>query len=368
MNGSSPSASERAGTAAAATPNPPPRPDWLALHEEPALEPALPIVDAHHHLWDAPHPRYLFDEILGDVRSGHDIRATVCVEAQHMWRRHGPEALRPVGEVEFANGVAAMSASGNYGPARINAAIVGHANLALGSEVAPVLDALIAAGNGRLRGIRHSTANDPAVRMLAPAGLLREPAFHAGFACVQQRGLTFDLWVYHPQLDDALVLARAFPEARIAINHLGGRIGVGRYAAAQDEAGRQWEAVLRELAAFPNVHLKLSGLGMSLAGFRLYERERPPGSDDLVALWGPRIALGIEIFGARRCMFGSNFPVDKASCAYATLWNAFKKMTVATSADDRRQLFAQTAARFYSIEAAVDPEPPERGAHAQTQP
>lgn len=364
MNGSSPSASERAGVAEAAPPNPPPRPEWLALCEEAALDPALPIVDAHHHLWDAPHPRYLLDELLGDVGGGHDIRATVCVEARHMWRADGPEALRPVGEVEFANGIAAMSASGGYGPARINAAIVGHADLALGSRVAPVLDALIAAGNGRLRGVRHSTANDPAVRRLAPAGLLRERAFHEGFACLQQRGLTFDLWAYHPQLDDALVLARAFPEAPIALNHLGGRIGIGPYAAARDEAGRHWETRLRALAAFPNVHLKLSGLGMSLAGFHLYERERPPGSDDLVALWGPCIALGIEIFGPRRCMFGSNFPVDKASCAYTTLWNAYKKMTVAMAADERRQLFAQTAARFYSIEAAVDPDPPRRATSA----
>jgi predicted TIM-barrel fold metal-dependent hydrolase len=338
-------------------PNPAPRPEWLALRPEAALEPALPIVDAHHHLWSAPHPRYLLDELLADLRSGHDIRATVCVEAHYGWRNEGPEALRPVGEVEHAASIASHAAhhEANTGHTIVNAAIVAHADLSLGERVEPVLDALIEAGGGRLRGIRHSSANDPQVRALAPPGMLRDPAFQAGFACLQRRDLSFDMWTYHPQLADALALVRAFPEAPIVVNHLGGRIGVGRYADTQQDVARQWEAALRDLAAFPNVHLKLSGLGMMLAGFALDERATPPSSDDLVALWGPRVALGIDIFGARRCMFASNFPVDKAACSYTVLWNAFKKMTRHMDPSDRQQLFAQTAVRFYSIDIPTIP-------------
>lgn len=336
-----------------ALPNPVPRADWLALDQEAVLEAELPVVDAHHHLWDTPHPRYLFDEILADVSCGHNVRATVFVEAGSMWRRSGPSALQAVGEVEFANGVAAMSESGKYGDACINAAIVGHADLRAGAELEGTLEALIAAGNGRLRGIRHSAAHDPDVRMLAPAGMLRDPAFRAGFAMLQRKSLRFDLWLYHPQLGDAIELMRAFPEARVVLNHIGGRIGVGRFApgrAGESAADAQWRADLRELAAFPNFHVKLSGLGMALAGFQLHTGVTPPSSDQLVELWSPRLMPCIELFGADRCMFASNFPVDKASCSYTALWNAFKKMTAQASVDERAALFAGTAARFYSID------------------
>jgi L-fuconolactonase len=337
------------------TPTAPPqlRPEWLALGTETVLESALPIIDAHHHLWDSPHPRYLLDEIQADLSSGHNIRATVFVEAGAMWRQGGPKNLKPVGEVAFANGVAAMSDSGGYGETRICAAIVGHADLSLGADVEPVLDALLAAGNGRLRGIRHSAAHDPEVRMLAPLGLLRSPTFQAGFACLQRKSLVFDLWAYHPQLDDAIALLKLFPEARLVINHVGGRIGIGRYAAAQAEVSLHWLAKLQQLSAYPNVCIKLSGLGMPLAGFGLHALSLPPSSEELANLWWPRIAPCIDIFGVERCMFASNFPVDKVSCSYLSLWNAFKRMTQAMSQDDRACLFAGTAARQYAIESCL---------------
>ena len=328
-----------------------PRPEWLALRTEEALEPELPIIDAHHHLWDGPHPRYLLDEMRADIAGGHNIRATVFIEAGGMWRQSGPANLKPVGEVEFANGVAAMSESGAYGKTRICAAIVGYADLSLGEKVEPVLDALIAAGNGRLRGIRHSAAHDPEVRMLAPLGLLGSQKFLDGFACLQRKSLGFELWVYHTQLDDAVQLLRAFPEASVVINHIGGRIGIGQYAGIQAEVNRQWISGLKQLAAYPNVSIKLSGQGMPLAGFGLTELPLPPISEDLANLWWPRMSASIDIFGVERCMFASNFPVDKVSCAYISLWNAFKRMTKAMSDTDRAWLFAGTAARQYSLQS-----------------
>ena len=333
---------------------PRPRPDWLALRSETALEPALPIIDAHHHLWDGPHPRYLLDEIHADIASGHNIRATVFIEAGGMWRQSGPPDMKPVGEVEFANGIAAMSASGQYGDARIGAALIGYADLALGDDVAPVLEALTAAGNGRLRAIRHSVAHDPEVRMLAPLGLLRSDKFAAGFACLQRQSLGFELWIYHTQLGDAVALLQKFPEAPVVINHVGGRIGIGRFAYQQNEVNTQWLAGLKRLAEFPNVSIKLSGLGMPLAGYGLNELALPPTSEELAAAWWPRLSACLDLFGAERCMFASNFPVDKVSCSYGTLWNAFKRMTKTLSASDRAWLFAGTAARHYGLAAFLN--------------
>jgi L-fuconolactonase len=333
------------------TANAQPKHEWLTLRSEAALEVDLPIIDAHHHLWDNPHPRYLLDEIQADIDCGHNIRATVFVEAGAMWRQSGPASLRPVGEVEFASGIAAMSESGAYGETRLCAAIVGYADLSLGADVEPVLDALLAAGNGRLRGIRHSAAHDPEVRMLAPLGLLRSQKFLDGFSCLQRTSLGFELWIYHTQLDDAMELLKAFPEARVAINHIGGRIGIGQYAGMQAEVNTQWLDRLQQLSAFPNVNIKLSGQGMSMAGFGLNERPLPPTSEDLANLWWPRMSACLEIFGVERCMFASNFPVDKASCSYVVLWNAFKRMTQTMSPEERTWLFAGTAARHYSLQS-----------------
>jgi len=332
-----------------ALPNPHPDEAWLALHQEPVIEPELPIIDAHHHLWHSPHPRYLLDDLLSDINTGHNIRATVFVEAKAMYRLDGVDELKCIGEVEFANGVAAMSASGIYGPARICAAIVGHADLRLGSRVEPVLEALVRAGGGRFRGVRHSAARDPEVRLQAPESLLRDPSFRAGFACLQRLGLSFDAWLYHPQLHDLVDLLKAYPTAQVVLDHMGGRIGMGSYAARQQDAIASWRRSLEALAGFPNVHVKVGGLGMALCGFAFHRRPKPPSSDDLAAAWRPHVETCIEIFRPDRCMFESNFPVDKASCSYRVLWNAFKKITTGLGQRERASLFRDTAARFYAI-------------------
>src|ERR1700730_16412416 len=212
-----------------------PREDWLALHTEDIIDPTRPIVDPHHHLWDRGGQRYLIEEFLADIGSGHNIVATVYVEARSMYRASGPEAFRPVGEVEFVNGVAAMSASGGYGRTAICAGIVGHANLLLGEAARAVLEAEIAAGNGRFRGIRHASAWDADASIggnysTRPKGLLLDTTFRKGFACLAPLDLSFDAWLFHPQIGELTDLARAFPDTRIVLDHCGGPIGVGSYA------------------------------------------------------------------------------------------------------------------------------------------
>ena len=333
----------------------PVREDWLARRVEPILEPALPIVDPHHHLWDRGGWRYLHDELLADMNSGHNITHTVFVQARAFHRADGPEELRPVGETEFVNGVAAMSASGLYGPSRMCAGIVGHANLALGAKVEAVLEAHLRAGGGRFRGIRHITAWDADPITLnpgnpAPQGVMATAAFREGFAKLAAMDLTFDAWLYHKQIPELTALARAFPGARIVLDHVGGPLGIGSYAGKHKEVFAAWEPMIRELATCPNVHVKLGGLGMRINGFDFDAAAEPPSSEALAAAWEPYIDTTIAAFGADRCMFESNFPVDKGSYSYAVGWNAFKRLAAGATAAEKAALFSGTAKRFYRLE------------------
>jgi predicted TIM-barrel fold metal-dependent hydrolase len=345
---------------AAATPSPtylPVRQDWLDRRREPILEPELAIVDPHHHLWDRPGWRYLLDELLADTGSGHNIVATVFVQARAMVRADGPVEMRPVGETEFVNGVAAMSASGIYGKTKVCAGIVGYADLTLGRRVEPVLVALLRAGGDRFRGIRHITAwdGDESVRNPAyspPPNLLADRTFREGFAVLGRLGLSFDAWLYHPQIAELTDLARAFPETRIVLNHVGGPIGIGAYAGKRKEVFAAWAASIKALAACPNVHVKVGGLGMRMGGFGFHEEAEPPSSETLAAAWRPYVETCIEAFGASRCMFESNFPVDKGSYSYPVFWNACKLLAKAASAGEKADLFADTAARFYRLDLA----------------
>jgi predicted TIM-barrel fold metal-dependent hydrolase len=330
-----------------------PREDWLALRQEEVLDPTRPIVDPHHHLWDRGGQRYLIEELVADLASGHNVVATVYVEARSMYRAGGPEPLRPVGEVEFANGAAAMSASGGYGPAAICAGIVGHANLLLGEAARPVLEAEIAASS-RFRGIRHSSAwdGDPEVGgmyALRPKGLLLDPTFRKGFACLAPLGLSFDAWLFHPQIGELADLARAFPDTRIVLDHCGGPIGVGRYANRRQEIFAGWKASIADIAKCPNVVMKLGGLAMRLLGYGFDERPQPPSSDDAAAAWRPYIETCIEAFGPRRCMFESNFPPDKGQCSYQVIFNAFKRIAADYSEAEKTALFSRTATEFYRL-------------------
>jgi L-fuconolactonase len=331
----------------------PPDAAWLARQPpEPILDPDLPIVDAHHHLWHRPGQRYLLDELLADLRSGHNLEATVFVQCHAMHRAAGAEAMRPVGETEFVAGIAAMSASGGYGPTRIAAGIVGFADLTLGDHVEPVLEAHIRAGGGRFRGIRQSAAwdADPVIGNGHPhPHLLRRPEFRAGLARLTALGLSFDLWVFQPQLAEAVELARACPDANLILGHVGGPLGYGPYAGRGDAVFAAWKAAMTELARCPNVSVKLGGMMMRLAAYDYGALPAPPDSAALADCWRPWMETCIGLFGAERCLFESNFPVEKMGTGYATLWNAFKRIAAGASAEEKRALFAGTARRVYRL-------------------
>src|SRR6266568_3119886 len=302
----------------------PVRQDWLAKRTEEILEPDLPIIDPHHHLWDAPRYRYLFPELLADVGSGHKI-------------------------------VAAMSAAGKYGPTRCIAGIVGFVDLKLGSRAKGVLERHIAVSDGRLRGIRNGStwSNDPLLKTFTaggPEGLLLDKGFREGFAALASLGLAFDGWMFQTQLGDLVDLARAFPQATIVLNHVGGPLAIGPYAGKRDEAFTAWRSAIQQVASFPNTYVKLGGLGMKMIGFDFFEKPEPPSSQDLANAWKPYIETCIAAFGPPRSMFESNFPVDKGTWSYSVLWNAFKRLAAGYSADEKTALFSGAAKKAYRLE------------------
>lgn len=328
---------------------------WLARQaKEEILDPWLPIVDPHHHLWHRHNFRYLLEELLADTNSGHNVIATVFVDCVAFYREDGPAELKPLGETEFANGVAAMAASGFYGRTRACAGIVSHVDLTLGARARDVLEAQIHAGNGRFRGIRHAGGWDASDQVRnshtnPPPGLYADKAFREGFAQLAPLQVSFEAWQYHPQLPEVIALARAFPQTSMILNHVGGPLGIGPYAGKADETFASWKRNMAELAKCPNVTVKLGGLGMKVGVFDHYARDVPPTSHDIAAAWKPWIDTCIEQFGARRCMFESNFPVDKVSTGYAVLWNAFKRLASGASAAEKTDLFSGTATRVYRL-------------------
>ncbi|MGE0260545.1 MAG: amidohydrolase [Alphaproteobacteria bacterium] len=330
--------------------------DWLALTQEPVLEPELPICDPHHHFWDfrlsrIPYQRYLLHELIADVGSGHDVRSTVFIEARAMYRCDDPIEMRPVGEVEFVQGLAAASASGLYGPSRAAAAIVGHADLKLGERVEPVVEALQAASPNRFRGIRHICTwdPDPRVESREKEGVLSTPEFRAGARVLARKGLSLDTIVCFPQLPELAAFARAVPDLPIILNHLGGLNRTGPFADRDEEVMPAWKNGMEEMAKCPNVLLKLGGIGMPRFGFDWHTRETPIGSEELASAMAPLLSWCIDRFGPERCMFESNFPVDKVSFSYKVLFNAFKRFSRPYSATERAALFHDTAAQAYRI-------------------
>ena len=329
---------------------------WRALHREDILDPDLPIVDPHHHLWERAGNRYLLDEHLADVRTGHNIKATVFVECGSFYRANSQAAMAPIGEVEFANGVGAITASGSYGPTLVCAGIVGTADISMGAEAGRVLDAHIAAAGERFRGIRMIVKWDADEelnngRYIIPRGLMQDADFRAGFALLAPRRLSFDAMVYHPQIRELAELARRFPDTTIVLNHIGGLLARTRtYRDHMEEATAHWRAALVELGKCLNVFVKLGGLGMPYLGFGLERLETPASSQRLAQLWGPLFDACIDAFGPSRCMFESNFPPDRDSVDYPVLWNAFKRVAAKYSASERQALFFGAAARAYRLD------------------
>lgn len=332
----------------------PPDSQWLGKQAQgPILEPDLPIIDTHHHLWDRPNNRYLLEEFAADLGSGHKLVATVFAECHAMYRDAGPAEMRPVGETEFVAGIAA--ASENACPTRVAAGIVGYADLGLGERVAPVLEAHIAAGGGRFRGIRYATGWDASEiignsRDIARPSLLREPRVRQGLERLHALGLSFDAWVFHPQLSDVIDVAASFPDLNLIMGHAGGPLGYGPYAGKRDEVFSSWKASMTELARHPNVSVKLGGMMMRLASFDYLAIDRPPSSAELAEYWRPYIETCIGLFGAERCMFESNFPVEKMGTSYRALWNAFKRITAGASSAEKHLLYCGTAWRVYRLQ------------------
>lgn len=346
---------------------------------EAILEPELPIVDAHHHLWFQSraalagldredeelgpltqnfsfHPRYLFDELLAHATAGHNIRATVYVEVHSMYRRTGPEHLRSVGEIEFANGMAAMAESGTFGDPRLCAGIVGGADLRRGAAVRETLEAHIAAGGGRYRGIRAAgIACDERLPKLSKAigsqpGTMADPAFCEGFAQLAPLGLSCDIFLFEPQITELKNLASAFPDTQIILNHVGMPTGLGGFKGTLAERFPIWCDAIRAVAEHPNVAIKLGGLGNAMCGFPQAGRPATMGSQELAEAWRPYIETCIKAFGPERGMFESNFPVDGVTARYPVVWNAFKRIAAGASPAEKAALFAGNASRIYLLD------------------
>jgi L-fuconolactonase len=345
-----------------------------AAATEAILEPDLPIIDPHHHLWDWPEAmlanrpvpqhgfdtvirramRYLLPELLADLNTGHNIRATVFVQCGAMYRADAPDAFKPVGETEFVNGVAAMCASGTYGPVRACAGIVGHVDLTAGAVVSDVLEAHLKAAGDRFRGIRHSASYDADPHVLGPlvragAGLYMAKAFREGYAQLGKFNLSFDAWLVEPQLPELIDLARAFPNTPVILDHVGTPLGIASYQGKREERFPSWRENIRKLAALPNVSVKLGGLSMAFCNFPSFLQTPAATSAQLAREWQPYIDTCIELFGVKRCMFESNFPVDMGSCTYPILWNAFKILAKNYSAEEKTALFSGTAQRVYRL-------------------
>ena len=339
------------------------REEWLALRTEPVLDPARPIVDPHHHLWDKPGNRYLLDEIAADIAFGHNVVATVFVEAREHYRTDGPAELRSLGETEAIAAIARESEARFGGRLAVAAGIVGQVDMTLGEAAGPILDRHLEAGDGRFRGVRHTVAHhaDPEARgsvISPPPGLLYDTGFRRGLAELARRGLSFDAWAYHTQLGEVADLAHAMPSLPIVLDHHGGPLALGPYEGRRREVFEDWRHFMRKLARYPNVTVKLGGSGMLMAGFGFEDHPLPPTSEDLATAWGPYMLECIDAFGANRCMFESNFPVDKGTTSYLTLWNAFKRIAAGASQSEADDLFFQTANRTYGLGLQLPTETP----------
>lgn len=333
------------------SPHFPVRQQWLAQRAEPVLLPEQVIFDAHHHLWDRPDSRYMSAEFLADVHSGHDVRGSLYVQCRTGYREFGPEILRSVGEVQTITQWGAATPTYPIG-------MVAFADLQLGLSVAPVLDQLLSVGNGRVRGIRNSTAYHPAAAVQSnpipsPDGLLTTDAFHASAKLLSKTGLCLDVWAYHTQLHEVYEVARQAPELTVVIDHCGGPLGVGPYTADRLSVFEQWRGSLARLASLPNTRIKLGGFGLAVMGYRYAELALPPDSTMLASDWSPYVQTCIELFGPERSMFESNFPVDKGQFSYGVMFNAFKRMAMGYSPSERDDLFWRSAARCYGIDDTI---------------
>ena len=331
----------------------PQTPEWYAAVQEDIVDAERPIIDTHHHLWEntSMWGRYVLDDLWADTESGHNIEKTVFIDCRSGYRTDGPEHLRPVGETEFVAGVAAESAK-RAGAATI-AAIVSHANMRLGAAVEEVLAAHEEAGRGLFRGIRHAGPSD-STGTLTNAGRgwpcpYGEADFREGVRTLGKLGYTYDTWHFFHQNRDYLALAQAVPDTTMILDHFGTPLGVGAYAGRQEEIFAQWKDDIAAIAECPNVFAKLGGLAMPDNGFGWDKRDTPPTSDEFAAAQRRYYLHTIECFGPERCMFESNFPVDKLSVSYHVMWNGMKKIVADFGEEEKHAMFRGTAEKVYRL-------------------
>ncbi|MDA0765068.1 MAG: amidohydrolase family protein [Proteobacteria bacterium] len=342
------------------SPHLPVRQEWLDQHIEDAILPDLPITDPHHHLWDAGFGRYYVEELLKDIKSsGHNVESTVYIMSSSntkIYAKDGPEEFRPLSEIKFATDEAKRADLIPNNHVKVNASIVGSVDLTFGKKLKPVLEKAINISEGRLKGIRMLLAShqDPRINsgaVRSDLGLMLHPNFIDGAKCIQNADLSLDFWIYHTQLHEMEQIARALPDLTIILNHVGGPIHLGEYEGKQALTHREWRSAMMRLAKIPNINVKLGGLGMAVNGAKFHENNNPPNSTQLSNIWKPWIYETLDMFGFDRCMFESNFPVDKGSCSYGVLWNAFKILAKDMSEDEKNKLFKQNASRIYKIKS-----------------
>ncbi len=328
----------------------------LSSIKEDPIDIELPICDSHHHLWNMPNRRYLLEELFQDIGGGHNIVQTIFVENESVVKKGILQPMEPVQETKYAHDLTTPNLCRQYGKTRVAAGIVGFADLTLGAAVKPILEAQIVASD-RFRGIRQMANWDasPGIMSSGRPGLLSDKKFREGFACLKNYQLSFETFLFHPQLMELVDLARKFPDIPIILEHTGGPVRIGPYGGKDDEVFRRWSSGMAALANCPNVSVKLGGFGMPLYGFKWHESATLPGSMDIAEAAAPFILLCIEQFGVERCMFESNFPIDKNTFPYIILWNAFKLVTKGFSPDERKALFHDTAAKAYRLQFTGTP-------------
>ena len=340
------------------SPHLPVRQEWLNQHIEDPISPNIPIIDPHHHLWDVGFGRYYIEELLEDINSsGHNILSTVYIMSSSntkIYSKDGLEEFKPLTEIEFATSEGKRADLIPNNRVKVNASIVGSVDLTYGNKLQPVLEKAVNISEGRLKGIRMLLASHTDPRISSGAvksdlGLMLHPNFIDGAKCVQDANLSLDFWIYHTQLNEMEKIARALPDLTIILNHIGGPIHIGEYEGKQAATHREWRSAMMRLSRIPNINVKLGGLGMAVNGAKFHNSKFPPNSVQLSDVWKPWIYETIDMFGFDRCMFESNFPVDKGSCSYGALWNAFKILAKDMSDDEINKLFSKNAAKIYKI-------------------
>ena len=333
---------------------------WIDRVKEDVIDPERSIIDPHHHLWKGPiNPpgikesyRYMLEDLWRDTSSGHNIEKTVFIDCGQEYYSSGPEKFKPVGETEFVVGIA-QEAERDKSKAQI-AGIIGHANMMLGTSVKEVLELHIEKGEGLFRGIRHAGGWDEDERVKNAHShptphIYLEEDFQLGLQELSSMNLVFDTWHYHNQISDLTKLAKNLPDLIIVHDHFGGPLGIGPYKGKREEIFKQWQEDIYELSQCKNVYAKLGGLAMPVNGWAWHKNEYPASSNDIITEQSRYYLHTIDCFGSKRCMFESNFPVDKQSVSYHVIWNAYKKLVKDFDEQDKHNLFYGTAEKVYKL-------------------